>query len=294
MTDRLWKIIAAAACAILCGPTLSVTALQRGGRGGAPPQAGAPAAGQRAPAAPTTFPNTQKTPPAAELVARGNALYGMHCRLCHGVDLRGGEQGGVNLLRADTLLKDQDGELLGSVLQTGRKTPGMAAMPAIPLPADDVKALAAYFRSVLATASRQGGPPPGPPQSLNVLVGDAAAGEKYFASKCGSCHSVTGDLAGIGRRQANPMQLQNSWLNAGGSARTATVTLASGEKVSGRVNRIDDFDLTLTLENGATRDFTREGNTPKVEVFDHPHRRLLTEYTDKDIHDVTAYLVTLK
>jgi cytochrome c oxidase cbb3-type subunit 3 len=170
----------------------------------------------------------------------------------------------------------------------------MPSMPAIPLPAEDVKALAAYFRSVLATATRQGGPPPGPQQNLNVLVGDAAAGEKYFNATCAGCHSATGDLAGFGGRQGNPMQLQNGWLNAGGNARTATVTLPSGETVSGRVGRIDDFDLALTLEDGGTRAFTREGNVPKVEVFESPHRKLLTTYTDKDIHDVTAYLVTLK
>ena len=40
----------------------------------------------------------------------------------------------------------------------------------------------------------------------------------------------------------------------------------------------------------------RDGDSPKVEVHDPaaPHKDLLREYTDKDIHDVTAYMVTLK
>src|SRR6185295_9273748 len=114
-----------------------------------------------------------------------------------------------------------------------------------------------------------------PPQNLNVLVGDARAGEQYFAAKCSACHSATGDLAGIGQRQTNPLQLQNTWLNAGGNNRTAIVTMPSGLQIFGRVNRIDDFDLALTLDDGSTRAFTREGSVPKVEVFDAPHRKLL-------------------
>ena len=77
---------------------------------------------------------------------------------------------------------------------------------------------------------------------------------------------------------------------------TATVTLASGQKVEGRLVRIDDFLVTLTDADGKLRTFPRNGDKPNVEVHDpmQPHLDLLTVYTDKDIHDVTAYLVTLK
>jgi cytochrome c oxidase cbb3-type subunit 3 len=132
-------------------------------------------------------------------------------------------------------------------------------------------------------------------------VGDAAAGKVYFESKCASCHSATGDLAGIGRRQTNPTQLQNSWLTVtGGSLAnrpvTATITPAGGQKITGRLNRIDDFSVLITLEDGTTRYFRRDGDTPKVEVNDprDAHRNLWPQHTDKNIHDVTAYLVTLK
>ena len=175
-------------------------------------------------------------------------------------------------------------------------------MPAVPISLDEVKAIAEYIHSVAATAQRQGGPPPGPPLTLNILVGDAAAGKTYFAAKCSTCHSATGDLSGIGGRIADPMQLQNSWL-AGGGGRggnatpvTATVSLQNGQKVEGQLNRIDDFIVILTMTDGSTQSFRRTADAPNVEIRDPraAHRNLLPEYTDKDIHDVTAYLVTLK
>ena len=60
--------------------------------------------------------------------------------------------------------------------------------------------------------------------------------------------------------------------------------------------RIDDFIVTLMDADGVTHTFRRDGDTPKVEVRDplQGHKDLLKVYTDKDIHDVTAYLVTLK
>src|SRR5205814_1159747 len=121
----------------------------------------------------------------------------------------------------------------------------------------------------------------------SIVVGDAAAGEAYFKSTCGSCHSVSGDLKGFGAKFTDAKQLQQNWLMPGarggfGAAAgpritvpptTVTVTLASGQKVQGRLNRIDDFFVTLTDADGAQRTFTRDGDSPKVEVHDplQPH-----------------------
>jgi cytochrome c oxidase cbb3-type subunit 3 len=181
-------------------------------------------------------------------------------------------------------------------------------MPPLPLPEADVKAIAAYIHSVAAKAAGQGGPPPGPPVVLNIVVGNAAAGQKYFAANCASCHSATGDLQGLASRYAQPMALQNAWV-AGGGGRggpggapgaprpvTVAVTLANGQRVEGRLERIDDFALTLTQADGTQRTFRRTGNVPQVQITDPlaGHKQLLPKYTDNDIHDVTAYLVTLK
>ena len=263
----------------------------RGARGGAQ---GAPTQG---------FPAQQRPPGDATLISRGNTLYGIHCRSCHGADLRGGEQGGPNLLRSEVTMNDQSGELIQPVIREGRRNTGMPSMPAIDLSSDDIRAIAEYIHSILATARGQGNPPPGPPVTLNVLVGDASAGRTYFEAKCSSCHSVTGDLRGIGSRFANPSQLQNLWVAGGAGGRgggttpiTATVTLREGKKVEGRIIRSDDFTIVLEMADGTSRSFRRDGDVPKVEIHNprEGHIKLLAGYTDKDIHDVTAYLVTQK
>ena len=275
-------------------------AAQRGGAA-LPPVPGARGGGQGAPT--QGFPAQQRPPGDATLVSRGNNLYGIHCRSCHGADLRGGEQGGSNLLRSEVTMNDQKGELIQPVVREGRRNPGMPSMPAIDLSADDIRAIAEYIHSILATARGQGNPPPGPPVTLNVLVGDASAGRAYFDAKCSACHSATGDLRGIGARVASPTQLQNLWVAGGTGGRgggttpiTATVTLRGGQKVEGRVIRSDDFMIVLGMPDGTSRSFRRDGDVPTVEMRNprEGHIKLLSGYTDKNIHDVTAYLVTLK
>jgi len=276
----------------------------------APPAGQGPPAGGRG-RGQATFPAQQRPPGDPVLIARGKTLFEINCRLCHGADLRGGDMGGVNLLRSNLVLTDQHGELILPVVHGGRQNPGMPPMPPFPqIVDDDVKAIAEYIHSVAATMRGQGNPPPGSePVVLNILVGDANAGKTYFGAKCASCHSATGDLQGIGVRYADPVQLQNSWVaggtgggrgGRGGAASkagvTVTVTTASGQKLEGRLDRIDDFIVVLTPADGVQRSVRRIGDVPKVEIHDplEGHRKLLSEYTDKDIHDVTAYLVTLK
>ena len=273
----------------------------------APPQGRGGGAGRQGGGNPNaTFPAQQRPPGDPALVARGQGLYGVHCRACHGTDLRGGDIGGPNLLRSQVALNDLEGELMGPIITQGRQTPGLPSMPPIPLSADDVKAIAVYVHSVQATMRGQGSPPPGTEVQPDILVGDAKAGEAYFKANCSSCHSPSGDLQGIARRIADPVQLQNTWVAGGGRGRggappssrrevRAVVTLANGQKVEGRLDRIDDFIAVLTTPEGQ-RSFARSGDVPKIEVRDplEAHRKLLAVYADRDIHNVTAYLVTLK
>jgi cytochrome c oxidase cbb3-type subunit 3 len=180
-------------------------------------------------------------------------------------------------------------------------------MPPIRVTQDDARAIAEYIHSVAATMRGQGSPPAGPAPVLNVLVGDVAAGETYFNAKCGTCHSSTGDLRGIGSRFQDPTALQNYWLSAGGGLGRGgrggrgrpvpvSVTSAPGQKTDGTLVRLDDFYVVVELADGTQRTFRRDGDRPVVEVRDplEPHRQLLPVYTDKDIHNVTAFLVTLK
>lgn len=268
----------------------------RGGQAGAPPQGRGRGQG--------TFPAQQRAPGDPEVIKRGAGLYGVNCRACHGTDLRGGDQGGPNLLRSQLVLNDQDGELILPVVQQGRQNPGMPVMPPLNIPPDDVKAIATYIHSVTASARGQGAPPEGPPIELNIVVGDATAGQAYFAAKCTACHTAA-DMQGIATRVSDPMALQNYWVGGGGGRGrggapptpvTAIVVDASGQKTEGRLIRLDDFSVVVSLADGTSRSFRRDGDVPKIEVRDprEAHRKLLPNYADKDIHDVTAYLVTLK
>lgn len=251
-------------------------------------------------------PGEQRPPGDPAQIARGKTLYGVSCQGCHGADLRGGDMGGPNLLRSAVALSDRDGELIVPIIQGARQNAGM---PAIPLPPEDAKAVAAYVRSVVATIGRQGMPPSVGKAPATIVVGDAEAGRRYFEAKCQSCHSATGDLQGIATRIPDPKDLQNAWVSGGNRARgmgpspaanthpvTATIHLPSGETVEGPLVHIDDFLVTISLPGGGERTFRRNGDEPKVEVHDplQAHRDLLAVYTDKDMHDVTAYLVTLK
>jgi len=258
---------------------------------------------------PPRFPAHQRPAAAQELLDRGKAQYAGICSACHGADARGGQLGGPNLLRSQLVLDDKDGELIIPVVQNGR--PGPPPMPPLPVAPDDVKAIAAWLHSLQAQGTNQGGPPPGPETELNILVGDAKAGEAFFAKQCASCHSTTGDLQGLAARVASPMALQNMWVSGGvarprGARRAgpppapkpvmATVTLASGEKVSGRLARLDDFLVTLVLDDATTRTIPRKGAIPKIQVQDPlaKHRELLGVLTNANMHDVTAFLSTLK
>jgi cytochrome c oxidase cbb3-type subunit 3 len=296
--------------AAFLGLTLIVAHVAAQDAAPAPPAAppNAPEQGQRrGGAARATFPAQQRPPGDPAVVARGKALYEMHCQSCHAADLRGAT--GPNLLRSQTVLSDRDGELIAPVIHGS-----LAGMKAIDLNAGDSQAVAVYIHDIVRTARGQGAPPgPGVPVT-NFVVGDAAAGKAYFDAKCGSCHSVAGDLQGIGGRMPDARVLQNLWVSGGtvgGAGRrggrgaapaadprtpTVTVTLASGEKVQGPLVKIDDFIVTLLQPDGTFRSFRRDGDTPKVEVKDplEAHRALWSVLTEKDMHDVTAYLVTVK
>ncbi|MCX6612393.1 MAG: c-type cytochrome [Acidobacteria bacterium] len=238
-------------------------------------------------------------------VSKGKGIYGISCRGCHGADLRGGDMGGPNLLRSQLSLSDREGEKIVPVIQGSLQSGGM---PAIPMSPEDARAVAAYVRSVLSTIGGQG-KPPSAQEPPTILVGNAEAGKVYFEAKCSSCHSATGDLKRIATRIKDPKVLQNTWVAGGGRAgrgaasesprRVVTVTVKpanGGAAVQGRLVRIDDFVVTLELADGSIRSFRRDGDVPKVEVNDPltPHRELLSVYADKDVHNVTAYLVTLK
>lgn len=237
-------------------------------------------------------------------VERGAKLYAANCAGCHGGTARGGP-GAPDLLRSILVLDDEKGILIAPVIRNGRTDLGM---PKSNLPDASIADIVAWIHVQTWAAGHRSSY-----AFQDVLTGDAKKGEAYFASTCASCHSATGDLKGIGARY-DAFSLQARWLQPGGGGRggggrgrgpapasqraavTVTVTPASGSAVTGRLDRIDDFSVSLRDAKGQYYSFTRDGNVPKVEVHDplRPHVELLRKYTDADIHNVTAYLVSLK
>lgn len=234
------------------------------------------------------------------ILERGQGLYAVSCASCHGSEARGGESG-PNLIRSVVILDDQNGELLLPIVRAGRPERGMPARPDLTEP--QVRDIATFLRTL-----RTSGRDPARNRPATIVVGDLTAGQAYFAATCSKCHSASGDLKGIATRYPDPRQLQQAWLAgtaAGGrgapaGARpkpiTITVTLPTGEKVAGAQARLDDFIVSIRLADGSTRTFTRNGDLPKLDIHDplQPHRELVPNYLDRDIHNLTAYLVTLK
>jgi len=257
----------------------------------------------------TTFPQQTRKLASPDVLARGKGLYGVNCSACHGADLRGGDQGGPNLLRSLTALSDQHGELISPIIHGARQDKGM---PAFNLSDADSTAVAEYIHSVLALV----GPKARPPGKVDitdkdVLVGDVAAGQNYFQTNCGSCHSVTGDLKDLAARYRDPRALQNAWVAGGTVMRrgnapaagarekpsTVTVTFTNGEKLEGTLTRKDDFLRPLLLADGDRRSVSLENSDPpKVEIHDplDAHRKLARNLSNDDMHNVTAYLAAIK
>jgi mono/diheme cytochrome c family protein len=243
------------------------------------------------------YPQRTVDDPAA--TARGKAAYSTNCAFCHGADTRGGD-GGPSLLRSALVLDDKNGELIGPVVRSGRPDRGM---PAFALTNEQIVDLAAFMHSF-----RVAGYDSSRVRPASILVGDAAAGETAFGSKCASCHSAIGDLQGLATRIPEPRTLQQTWLmpgstaGRGGGPRPArprppsvTVILPSGEKFTGPLERVDDFAVSLKTAAGERRSF-RIVPGMQVTVDDplQPHKDLLRTYSDPDIHNITAYLMTLK
>jgi cytochrome c oxidase cbb3-type subunit III len=231
--------------------------------------------------------------PPPDAVERGQKQFVIQCGGCHGADARG-DDNGPDLVRSDIVLDDEQGNLIGPIIRQGRPGDGM---PAFDLPDAQIQDLAAFLRERTQAAIDRNAY-----QILNVLTGDAKAGEAYFngAGRCRSCHSATGDLAGLGSR-FQPVQLQTRFLyprgGRGGAAAkptTATVTPRTGSAVSGTLEFIDDFTVGVRDAEGYYHSFPRDAVNVDIQDPLAAHVQLLRQYTDKSMHDVLAYLVTLK
>jgi cytochrome c oxidase cbb3-type subunit III len=229
----------------------------------------------------------QKVDPAA--ATRGRAVYAQACINCHGSTAKGTERG-PDLIRSSVVLRDRLGSGIGPAVRK-------SATHQTQLTDAQVVDLSHFLHQrVEAIASNRTAR-----QAINVLTGDPEAGRAYFmgAGGCSTCHSATGDLAGIARRVPDPVNLQQRFLfpsiRRDGPNRVEVTVTTQGRSVAGALLRMDDFSVSLRDAAGEYQGFSRG---PGVTVTVHDplaaHQALLDRYTDADMHNLTTYLSTLK
>jgi len=228
----------------------------------------------------------------AAAAKRGRALFQSSCGFCHGNDATGSRA--PDLLRSATLNHDDHGNLLGPVIRNGRPDKGMPSFSTLK---DDQIASIVAFLHYQATAALRSGDVPGDYPLAKLLIGNAEAGKEYFngAGGCAQCHSPTGDFKGIAGKYS-PIDLQQDLVYPSSKKVivTASVTTSDGKRFEGPLANQDEFNIAINCQDGWYRSWPRD--EVKVEIHDPlaAHRELTTKYSDADIHNVFAYLETLK
>lgn len=224
---------------------------------------------------------------------QGKAKFLQSCAMCHGAEAMGGM--GPNLIQSSLTRHDENGNLIAPVIQEGRMDKGMPAFPTMS-PAD-IADIVAFIHASIENASFASSQGLGSGYSLKqLLTGNANAGKQYFygVGGCIRCHSPTGDLAGIANKYS-PFDLQGRFLYPRNDNATATIVLSSGEKFHGKLLHLDAFYVAIQNQDDGwyrswpLREVKVEANDPLA-----GHLELLGKYTNKDIHNVFAYLETLK
>ena len=225
-------------------------------------------------------------------VERGKNGFKSNCGFCHGEDATGNRA--PDLVRSATLSHDENGNMIGAVIRNGRVDKGMPAFAT--LKDDQIADITAFLHHQADAALHSTRIPTDYPLA-KLLTGNAQAGKTYFegAGGCVSCHPVTKDLAGIAAKY-QPVDLQQHIVYPANknSVRMAVVTTSGGQRYEGKIHDMDEFSIGLTCQDGWYRSFAL--NEVKAEVKDplEAHRELMSKYTDADVHNLFAYLETLK
>jgi cytochrome c oxidase cbb3-type subunit III len=261
-----------------------------GGRGGV-------AAGQSPAAQP---PPATKTPESysGDQIQAGESRFASQCGFCHGRDAQGGESG-PDLTRSALVAEDMRGDMIGPTIRSGRPAKGM---PAFSLSDSDMAAIVAFIHDAKTKAETESGGR----RSVDVddlQTGSSEAGKRYFngSGGCAKCHSLAGSFATVGARFQGLALLQRMLYPTSGRGPGAapvppmiTVTTAKGQQVTGKLAYRDEFTITLIDSDGWNRSWPI--GSVKIDGEDplRAHAEQLGRYTDEDIHDVFAYLQTLK
>ena len=223
-------------------------------------------------------------------IASGQTLFVQQCGFCHGRDASGGESG-PDLTKSRLVSSDKAGETIGQVIHEGRPQKGM---PSFSLSDSEVTSLVAFIHYQQDQAMSQNGNRKGVLPS-DLQTGNAEAGKTYFhgAGTCSTCHSETGDLAGIASRYQG-LRLEQQMLMPRGAQSKVTVTTAAGKTLTGTLAYHDEFTIGLMDPSSGYHSWSTSSVKFKIDSPADAHVPLLSKYTDDDIHNLLAYLQTLK
>ena len=226
----------------------------------------------------------------AQLAEKGATLFQQNCAFCHGRDTMGGESG-PDLTQSKIVAADVNGDKIGEVVHAGRPA---KKTPAFNFSNAEIETLAAYIHAQEAAARTRKGDRRGVAVA-DLQTGDAAAGLQYFsgAGGCARCHSATGDLAGVANRYQG-LALERRMLYPEGAKSKVTVTLPGGQKLTGTLAYLDEFTVALRDAGGVYHSWQTSRVKFSVDAPVEAHVDLFGKYTDADIHNLMAYLQTLR
>jgi cytochrome c oxidase cbb3-type subunit 3 len=227
---------------------------------------------------------------ASDAAAAGGSLFQQNCAFCHGRDAGGGETG-PDLTRSKLVTADVGGDKIGDVVLHGRTEKGM---PAFQFSSEQIADLSAFIHQQQTKAMAQSGKRKGVDVS-DLQTGNVEAGKAYFNGPggCATCHSPTGDLAGVATRYEG-LALEERMLYPKDVKSKVTVTLPSGETVAGTLAYLDEFTVGLRDAAGTYRSWRVSDVKVKVDAPVEAHVALFPKYTDADIHNLMAYIQTLR
>ena len=230
-----------------------------------------------------------------DLVQKGKALFRQDCSFCHGRDAGGGESG-PDLTRSKLVSADVDGEKISLVVRNGRPDKGM---PPFDRSDDQIASLVAFIHAqqnnLLTGGGRAGAGGRKGVDPSDLQTGNAEAGKKYFegAGGCAGCHSPTNDLAGVASRLKG-LELEETMLYPRHAKPRASVTLPSGQTIDGTLAYLDEFTVGIVDASGFYRSWRTRDVKYKVDESVNAHVDLFSKYTDDDVHNLMAYLQTLR
>ena len=228
--------------------------------------------------------------PSPAQVQSGQRFFAAQCGFCHGRDAMGGETG-PDLTKSPLVRDPSAGDRLRAVVRDGRVDKGM---PAFRLTDADLTAVVAFIRDQKVKAES-----PGARRNVDVTdlqTGNAEAGRRYFngAGRCAECHSPSGDFAGLATRLQGLQLLQRMLYPSNGRGAMVVVNVPGGGSVRGALAYRDEFTIALTDDGGRYRSWPTGQVTFKVDNPLDAHAEQLGKYTDDDMHNVLAYLQTLR